>query len=75
MLGAVAARAFPSLREAMEAMSRLGPLTRASGPKLTGFHAAKREVYSLMRKLDRESRARMEALGGCGAVIGARDGD
>ncbi len=75
MLGAVAARTFQSLREAMAAMSRLGPLTRASGSKLTAFHDAKREVYSLMRKLDRESRARMAALGGCTVAAGAREGN
>ena len=62
MLGAVAAGAFPSLREAMKAMSRLGPLTRVTGPELTRFHDAKRQVYSLMRKFDKESRARMDAL-------------
>jgi D-ribulokinase len=74
MLGAVAAGAFSSLREAMETMSRLGPLTRAAGPKLTAFHDAKREVYALMRQLDKESRARMDALGACGLTAKVREG-
>jgi D-ribulokinase len=74
MLGAVAAGAFPSLREAMETMSRLGPLTRANGPRLTAFHDAKREVYALMRELDKASRARMELLGGCCGATKVREG-
>src|SRR5260370_13444290 len=65
MLAAVAARAFSSLREAMETMSRLGPLTRAAGPKLTAFHNAKREVYALMRQLDKESTAQMDPIDTC----------
>ncbi|CAN5632293.1 FGGY-family carbohydrate kinase [soil metagenome] len=59
MLGAVAAGAFPSLRAAMTAMSRLGPSTPIAMPELTRFHAAKRQVHSTMRKLDRECRATM----------------
>lgn len=59
MLGAVAAGAFPSLRAAMTAMSRLGPSTPIATPELTGFHAAKRQVHATMRKLDKESRAVM----------------
>jgi D-ribulokinase len=74
MLGAVAAGSFSSLREAMETMSRLGPLTRASGPKLTAFHDSKREVYSLMRELDKASRAKMDALGACGPAAKVREG-
>ena len=65
MLGAVAGRAFSSLREAMKTMSGLGPLTRATGPEMTRFHSAKRQVYSLMRKLDKESRVAMETLDAC----------
>src|SRR5262245_34605127 len=61
MLGAVAAGAFTSLHEAMAAMSRLGPSTRAA-PEMTRFHDAKREVYSMMRRLDRESREAMQTL-------------
>ena len=59
MLGAVAAGAFPSLRAAMTAMSRLGPSTPAATPELTRFHAAKRQVHSRIRQLDKESRAIM----------------
>jgi D-ribulokinase len=65
MLGAVAGQAFASLREAMKAMSGLGPLTRATGSEMTRFHSAKRHVYSLMRKLDRQSRLAMETLDTC----------
>ncbi len=74
MLGAVAAGGFRSLREAMEVMSRLGPLTQATGPKLTAFHDAKREVYALMRELDKKSRAKMDALGACGPAAKVREG-
>jgi len=62
MLGAVASGAFASLDVAMTAMSRLGALTRATGPDMSRFHAAKRRVYEQMRRLDRDSRAAMQAL-------------
>ncbi len=62
MLGAVAARAFASLTEAMNAMSRIGSVTGATGPDMTRFHSAKRQVYSQMRQLDKESRLTMQAL-------------
>jgi len=62
MLGAVAARAFPSLSNAMTAMSGLGPATRASAPEIAHFHSVKRQVYALMRRLDRESRVTMHSL-------------
>ncbi|HUK00243.1 MAG TPA: FGGY-family carbohydrate kinase [Stellaceae bacterium] len=62
MLGAVAGGAFASLNAAMKGMSRLGALTRATGPETSRFHAAKRVVYEQMRRLDRESRAAMRAL-------------
>jgi D-ribulokinase len=65
MLGAVAGKVFSSLREAMETMSGLGPLTRATGPEMTRFHSAKRQVYSLMRKLDKESRVAMGTPDAC----------
>jgi D-ribulokinase len=61
MLGAVAGGSFRSLHEAMAAMSRLGPSTRTA-PEMTRFHGAKRAVYSMMRRLDQESRAAMQAL-------------
>jgi D-ribulokinase len=59
MLGAVAGGAFSQLREAMKAMSRLGPSTLETMPEMARFHSAKRQVYSLMRQLDMESRAAM----------------
>jgi D-ribulokinase len=62
MLGAVASGAFASLDGAMAAMSRLGALTRATGPEMSRFHRAKRAVYEQMRRLDREGRAAMQAL-------------
>lgn len=61
MLGAVAAGAFPSLRAAMTALSRLGPSTPAATPELTRFHAAKRKVHAVMRAAERDSRAVMKA--------------
>jgi D-ribulokinase len=65
MLGAVAGGAFVSLREAMQAMSRLGPVTRATAPAMTRFHSAKRYVYALMRQFEKESRTAMQAHGSC----------
>jgi D-ribulokinase len=62
MLGAVAGGAFASLRAAMKAMSRLGPVTQASSPEMTRFHAAKREVHTMLHRLDRESRRAMAAV-------------
>jgi D-ribulokinase len=62
MLGAVAAGAFASLSAAMKTMSRLGSVTRATAPDMTRYHSAKREVYSLMRQLDKKSRVAMKAL-------------
>jgi D-ribulokinase len=65
MLGAVAGGAYASLREAMKAMSRLGPVTQATEPAMARFHSAKREVYSLMRKFEKESRRAMRADDAC----------
>ena len=70
MLGAVAAEAFPSLRDAMTTMSGLGPSTRATAPEMTRFHSAKRQVYALMRRLDREGRVAMQALDAFPATTG-----
>ena len=64
MLGAVAGGAFASLRDAMQAMSRLGPVTRAT-PAMTRFHSAKRRVYALMRQFEKDSRTAMRANGAC----------
>ena len=65
MLGAVAGGAFASLRDAMQAMSRLGPVTRATAPAMTRFHSAKRRVHALMRQFEKESRTAMQAHGAC----------
>jgi D-ribulokinase len=64
MLGAVAGKACPSLRDAMAAMSGIGELTRPSSPDMAGFHAAKRRVYALMQTVDRESRTLMQSAAG-----------
>jgi D-ribulokinase len=61
MLGSVAGRAFASLREAMTAMSGLGPATQLTAPSITRFHSSKRQVHALMRRLDKESRITMQA--------------
>ena len=60
MLGAVAGGAYASLEEAMRGMSRLGESTGPSLRDMARFHDAKRQVYTLMRKLDEESRAAMQ---------------
>jgi len=62
MLGAVAAGHFDSLGAAMQGMSRLGESTRLSMPTMRRFHDAKRQVYALMRTLDHQSRAAIQAL-------------
>jgi len=59
MLGAVASGAFPSLRTAMSALSRLGPSTPPTLPELARFHAAKRQVHAMMQRLDKDSRMLM----------------
>jgi D-ribulokinase len=61
MLGAVAGGAFASLREAMQVMSRLGPVTQPTALAMTRFHSAKRRVYALMRQFEKESRMAMQA--------------
>jgi D-ribulokinase len=62
MLGAVAAGAHATLRDAMANMTRLGAMTAPTAPGMARFHAAKRRVYRLMRKLDQEGRSAMRAL-------------
>ena len=62
MLGAVAGGAYKSLHEAMKGMSRLGPVTQATSPEMTRFHAAKRQVYAMLHRLDQESRRAMAVL-------------
>jgi D-ribulokinase len=63
MLGAVAAGAYASLSETMAAMSALGRLTEPAAPGMQEFHRRKREVYGLLRELDRGSREAMRGLG------------
>jgi D-ribulokinase len=65
MLGAVAGGAFASLREAMRAMSRLGPVTQPTAPAMIRFHSTKRRVYALMRQFEKESRMAMQAQDAC----------
>ena len=62
MLGAVAAGAFPSLGQTMASMSALGRLTEPAAPGMREFHRRKREVYGLLRGLDRQSREAMRAF-------------
>ena len=62
MLGAVAAGAYPSLGQTMASMSALGRLTEPAAPGMREFHRKKREVYGLLRGLDRQSREAMRAF-------------
>jgi D-ribulokinase len=63
MLGAVAGGMFVSIGDAMQAMSRLGPVTQTTAPAMARFHSAKRRVYDLMRQFEKESRSAMHAHG------------
>ncbi len=63
MLGAVAGGTSASIGDAMQAMSRLGSVTRPTAPAMARFHSAKRRVYALMRQLEKESRTAMQAYG------------
>jgi len=65
MLGAVAGGTFASIGDAMQAMSRLGPVTRPTAPAMARFHSAKRQVYALMRQFEKESRSAMQAHRAC----------
>jgi D-ribulokinase len=59
MLGAVAAGVYASLRQTMASMSALGRQTESAAPGIREFHRKKREVYGLLRALDRGSREAM----------------
>ena len=61
MLGAVAAKAYPSIDQAMGAMSRIREITHPNAGT-AAFHAAKRKIYTLLRELDRETRLIMRAV-------------
>ncbi|KRE12719.1 hypothetical protein ASE66_19665 [Bosea sp. Root483D1] len=64
MLGAVAAKAYPSIPDAMGAMSGIGELTLPTVPETADLHTAKRRVSTLLRTMDRESRAIMQNVAG-----------
>src|ERR1700744_2938515 len=59
MLGAVASGGFRSIGETMASMPALGRLSEPTEPDVAAFHQRKREVYRLLRALDRDSRAVM----------------
>jgi D-ribulokinase len=63
MLGAVAGSVYGSIGEAMTSMSAIGCLSEPTAPAMADFHRTKRRVHGLMRKLDRESRDAMLAIG------------
>jgi D-ribulokinase len=62
MLGAVAGGAYGSIGETMAKMSALGRLSEPTAPDMAAFHAHKREVYKLLREVDRGSRAAMRGV-------------
>ncbi|MBI2739106.1 MAG: FGGY-family carbohydrate kinase [Rhodospirillales bacterium] len=64
MLGAVAAKAYGSIGEAMTSMSAMGWSSTPTGTEMAAFHQAKRRVHGLMRQLDHASRAAMRDAGG-----------
>jgi D-ribulokinase len=63
MLGAVAGKCYGSIGEAMASMSAIGWLSEPTAPGMSEFHRSKRQVHGLMRRLDRESRDAMLAVG------------
>ena len=62
MLGAVASGAFASLDQTMASMSSIGRLTGPGAPGMRDFHHRKREVYGLLREIDRNSRDAMRGF-------------
>jgi D-ribulokinase len=46
----------------MAKMSALGGKSEATTPDISAFHARKREVYKLLREVDRDSRAAMRDI-------------
>jgi D-ribulokinase len=62
MLGAVAGGAYAGIGETMSKMSALGRLSEPTAPGMAEFHGRKREVYKLLREVDRGSRAAMRGL-------------
>lgn len=63
MLGAVAGGACASIGETMARMSALGRKSEPTAPDMAAFHTRKREVYKLLREVDRGSRAAMRDIG------------
>ncbi|QQO21194.1 FGGY-family carbohydrate kinase [Bradyrhizobium diazoefficiens] len=63
MLGAVAGGACASIGETMAKMSALGRKSEPTAPDMAAFHTRKREVYKLLREVDRGSRAAMRDIG------------
>src|SRR5262249_1286192 len=72
MLGVVAAGSYTSLSQTMTSMSALGRLAEPGSPGMRQFHRSKREVYRMLRGLDRESRNAMRSLVLAGKEIGRR---
>ena len=64
MLGAVAGGAYASIGETMARMSALGGKSEPTAPDMAAFHTRKRNVYKLLRDLDRSSRAAMGDVAG-----------
>jgi D-ribulokinase len=62
MLGAVAGGAFASIGETMAKMSALGRLNEPTASGMREFHGRKRDVYKLLRNVDRGSREAMRGL-------------
>jgi D-ribulokinase len=62
MLGAVAAGAHPSIGQTMASMSELGRSSEPTAAGMQEFHRRKREVYRLLRAVDRESREAMHCV-------------
>lgn len=62
MLGAVAGGAYASIGETMASMSALGGKSEPTAPDMAAFHTRKRQVYKLLREVDRGSRAAMGGI-------------
>ncbi|WGR68844.1 MULTISPECIES: FGGY-family carbohydrate kinase [unclassified Bradyrhizobium] len=62
MLGAVAGGAYASIGETMAKMSALGRLSEPTTPDMAAFHSRKRDVYRLLREVDRSSRVAMRGV-------------
>jgi D-ribulokinase len=56
MLGAMASGAFASVDAAMAAFSRTGEETRPAGGGVAGFHAAKRQAFETIQRVEAEIR-------------------